>query len=277
MDAASATMQSWQSSGDRRPQIIRLVGLAGEMPMASSVDHAKIAFDAVERLEKVADTKDLIRTFRLCLDPFGYNVVLITGLPDPPADPTPFFLVNSWPNGWHGRYLEKDYYRDDPVAAFGRVRINPFAWHDAPIDEERQPLARQIMAEAADIGMRDGLVIPIITSRNVHSCVSVAGEKPELDPNAQRAIHLVGMFAHARAVQLTSDQTPARRKLLSEREREVLLWVAAGKTAWEISRILGIAERTVIYHITMAAQRLQAVSRTHAVARAIALGEITIP
>ena len=90
------------------------------------------------------------------------------------------------------------------------------------------------MAEAADIGMRDGLVIPIVTSRNVHSCVSVAGEMPDLDPNAQRVIHLVGMFAHARAVQLSSEQTPVRRPLLSDREREVLLWVAAGKTAWEI-------------------------------------------
>ncbi|ALK09249.1 LuxR family transcriptional regulator [Blastochloris viridis] len=245
--------------------------------MASLVDHAKIAFSAVERLEKAVHTNDLIKTFRLCLDPFGYNVVLITGLPDPPADPQPFFLVNSWPNGWHDRYLERDYYRDDPVAAFGRVRIDPFTWHDAPIDDERQPRGRLIMAEAADIGMRDGLVIPIVTSRSLHSCVSVAGEAPERDPDVQRAIHLVGMFAHARAVQLASEQAPVRRRLLSDREREVLLWVAAGKTAWEISRILGIAERTVIYHVTTAARRLQAVSRTHAVARAIALGEISIP
>lgn len=245
--------------------------------MASLVDHAKIAFSGVERLEKVTDTQELVKTFQLCLAPFGFNVILITGLPDPPADPTPFFLVNNWPNGWHDRYIEKDYYRDDPVAAFGRVRINPFAWREAPIDAERQPQARQIMAEAADVGMRDGLVVPIVTSRTVHSCVSVAGEIPELDPDARRVVHLVGMFAHARAVQLSSEQAPGRRRLLSDREREVLLWVAAGKTAWEISRILGIAERTVIYHVTTAARRLQAVSRTHAVARAIALGEITVP
>lgn len=245
--------------------------------MTSLVDHAKIAFTVVERMEKVANTQDLINTFQGCLDTFGYNVILITGLPDHPADLTPFFLVNNWPNGWHDRYLEKDYYRDDPVAAFGRVCIDPFAWTDAPIDSERQPLAHRIMAEAADVGMRQGLVIPIVTSRNVHSCVSVAGETPDLDPNARRVIHLVGMFAHARAVQLSGDPPPARRRLLSDREREVLLWVAAGKTAWEISRILGISERTVIYHVTMAARRLQAVSRTHAVARAIALGEISLP
>ena len=244
--------------------------------MASEVDHARLAFAAIERLEKVSDTRELIETFRSCLDPFGFGVVLITGLPDPPADPTPFFLINSWPSGWHERYIEEDFYRDDPVAKAGRTQIDPFAWSEAAIDPERQPRAQQVMAEARSVGMRDGFVVPILTSRSVQACVSVAGDKPELSPDARRMIHLVGMYAHARAMRLhVGQQMLPRPRILSDREREVLRWTAAGKTAWETSCILGISERTVTYHITTAAQRLQAVSRTHAVVRAIALGEIS--
>ncbi|ALK09318.1 LuxR family transcriptional regulator [Blastochloris viridis] len=231
----------------------------------------------MERLEQAADQHELIGSFRACVEPFGFNIVLITGLPDPPADLKSFLLLNSWPAGWRDHYFKEGFYRDDPVAAYGRVRSDPFAWHEAPVDPARQPRAAQVMAEAADAGMRDGLVIPIMASKTIQTCVSVAGVKPDLHPNVQRMIHLLGLFAHTRAVRLhLGPIRSSGQRLLSEREREVLQWTAAGKTAWETSCILGISERTVNYHITTAARRLQAVSRTHAVARAIALGEITV-
>lgn len=56
---------------------------------------------------------------------------------------------------------------------------------------------------------------------------------------------------------------------LSLREKEVLNWLKKGKTSWDISVILGISERTVNFHINNIMQKLDAVSRTHAVAIAI--------
>lgn len=61
------------------------------------------------------------------------------------------------------------------------------------------------------------------------------------------------------------------KRLLSERETEVLTWTMAGKTNWEISVILSISERTVKFHIQNLMTKLQASSRAHAVA--IALGQ----
>jgi len=57
--------------------------------------------------------------------------------------------------------------------------------------------------------------------------------------------------------------------LLTPREREVLTWVAQGKTTWEISEILGIASRTVDEHVASAGRKLGAANRTHAVAIAL--------
>jgi DNA-binding NarL/FixJ family response regulator len=57
---------------------------------------------------------------------------------------------------------------------------------------------------------------------------------------------------------------------LTEREREVLTWVARGKTSAEIAMILGVRERTVNFHCDHAIRRLDVVNRTQAVAAAMA-------
>ena len=59
------------------------------------------------------------------------------------------------------------------------------------------------------------------------------------------------------------------RPNLTPREREVLAWVAQGKSAWEIGEILDIAKRTVDEHAQTAVRKLGAVNRTHAVAIAV--------
>ena len=67
------------------------------------------------------------------------------------------------------------------------------------------------------------------------------------------------MATHSKATQLTS------------RERDVLLWTAHGKTAWEVAEILHISARTVNEYARSAFRKLGAANRTQAVA--IALSE----
>jgi len=59
---------------------------------------------------------------------------------------------------------------------------------------------------------------------------------------------------------------------LSQRETECLRWAAWGKTSWEIARILGVAERTVNFHLQNACRKLQACNRRAAVAVALSRG-----
>ena len=56
---------------------------------------------------------------------------------------------------------------------------------------------------------------------------------------------------------------------LTPREREVLTWVAQGKSAWEIGEILNIGKRTVDEHVQTAARKLDAANRVQAVAIAL--------
>jgi LuxR family transcriptional regulator, quorum-sensing system regulator BjaR1 len=57
--------------------------------------------------------------------------------------------------------------------------------------------------------------------------------------------------------------------LLTDRELEVMAWVARGKSAWEIGKILDITKRTVDEHVRFATRKLGAANRTAAVAIAV--------
>ena len=57
---------------------------------------------------------------------------------------------------------------------------------------------------------------------------------------------------------------------LSEREIEVLTWVARGKTSADIAELLTLSKRTVEFHIENARTKLNAGSRTEAVIKAAA-------
>lgn len=61
---------------------------------------------------------------------------------------------------------------------------------------------------------------------------------------------------------------------LTLREIECLRWCSRGKTNWEISRILGLSERTVEHYLSRANRKLGSANRTQAVARAMKLNVI---
>lgn len=65
---------------------------------------------------------------------------------------------------------------------------------------------------------------------------------------------------------------PEVKAQLSNREMEVLRWIAEGKTSNEVSAILRISERTVNFHINNAATKLQATHKTAAAIRTAMLG-----
>ena len=62
---------------------------------------------------------------------------------------------------------------------------------------------------------------------------------------------------------------PSSNYHLTDREREVLIWVGRGKTSSEIAIILGLSERTVNFHCDQAMKRLDVSNRAQAVAKAV--------
>jgi len=243
----------------------------------SSVDHVRAAFELIEEFERATTPTQVMGRLSTALQTFGYTAFLITTSPELiGTDPQPTFLLNGWPDEWTRIYREKSLYRHDPVAAMGRRTVNPYEWSEAVYDRKGSPQAANVMQTAHDFGLKDGIVVPIMQENGTMAGVSMAGERPEFDPLAKRAIHVISLFAYTRTVALYKAQATEPKRLLSKRERETLSWAAAGKSTWEISMILGISEATVTFHIQRATAKLRAVNRTHAVVNAIRAGEIQI-
>ena len=66
-----------------------------------------------------------------------------------------------------------------------------------------------------------------------------------------------------------ADPVVQRKTCLTPREIECLRWCSRGKTNWEISRILGLSERTVEHYLSRANRKLGTANRTQAVAHAL--------
>lgn len=73
-----------------------------------------------------------------------------------------------------------------------------------------------------------------------------------------------------------SADEPAPR-LLTDRQVEILVHVARGRTNRQVGEALGISERTVRNHLRTISRKLAASDRTHAVVLAIERGWIAIP
>lgn len=71
-------------------------------------------------------------------------------------------------------------------------------------------------------------------------------------------------------VEAPAQDAPAPQ--LSAREREVLLWAAQGKTAWETSAILGISPKTVEFHLGNCGRKLGTATKSQTILAAARKG-----
>jgi DNA-binding CsgD family transcriptional regulator len=95
----------------------------------------------------------------------------------------------------------------------------------------------------------------------------------ELDQEYAEALPLselkiLGDYFHSHILRRNGVDT-ADALVVSARELDCLRWIAAGKSAWEASVILGISERTVRFHLNSAREKLNCTTTTQAVAKVV--------
>jgi LuxR family transcriptional regulator, quorum-sensing system regulator BjaR1 len=225
------------------------------------------ALTFIERLN-LADSIDTARaTVEKTLALFALEYFTFQDFPNPKKYEN-FLFCQNVPSEWMKLYVSEKYNLIDPAFRACRHTTEPFIWADAPYDRSQEPLTASFVERVTDFGLARGLMVPVPHIATPPGVVWFGGSHPELNRHTMPELHLIALYAFERLRKFRAPRCESR-PLLSVREHEVLTWAAAGKTAWEIGELLGIAKRTADSHIQAAMKKLGATNRTHAVAVAV--------
>jgi DNA-binding CsgD family transcriptional regulator len=181
-------------------------------------------------------------------------------------------IITTYPASWLHRYQQARHEAIDPVVKRVATSSLPVFW-----DELTGTVPRHIVFdEARDHGLANGITVPVAGAHGERALFSIAtGPSPGASPGHQAAfagrVLLTALHLHEAVQRLASKPGGSGKAQLTQRERECLQWAATGKTSWEISNILAISERTVVFHIGNATKKLNATNRRQAVVRALSL------
>jgi LuxR family transcriptional regulator, quorum-sensing system regulator BjaR1 len=241
-------------------------------------EYSRRVLDFVQRLQNVATYEDVSREVMGELEWFGFKHLTSFSIPGPGQTFKDCVWFNNRPPDYIERYSTQNYVLKDPIVTELRQNLNPYSWNDVRTGRSLKKFERNIIDEARDWGCRDGMMFQIITGSGSISCFCPCGLEPDLSPRARAALELVAIYSHhaLKRALLQGAREEIAHTPLTHREREILQWVALGKTDDEIGDILSIATATVTAHVENAKRKLDVMRRTYAVVQAIRLGEISI-
>jgi LuxR family quorum sensing-dependent transcriptional regulator len=229
------------------------------------------AFDFIDRVNKISTRDELVAEFDTLLRSYGFLAFCVGNPIAPKLSLQERILVATWPEEWAKLWTEKNYVSSDPVVYQMLAQSTPFRWRD--VRARASGIGAEVMDVARAFRFYDGFGIPVRSQSREIMGITMAGEHLELSDRDKACIHLAAIYFHARLEYLLGSDT--REKMtLTPRERECLVWVAVGKTDWEVAQILSISEQTIKTHMKKIMTKLGAIHRAQAVAIGIHRGLI---
>ena len=230
-------------------------------------------------LDAATESNDLKAVCEKFCELFGFEYYIfavcnVTSLSAPEIS-----ALSNYPDEWFKSYFSEEMQKHDPVVKYCFDNTAPVRWDKLlSMPQYLDEVGVKIIQRAAEMGLVNGLSIPL-KAPNGRICIfSLASAIPEnLENRLNDVLPIAQTFSSMlfdTSIRLGLAQDDQKESSLTAREVECLFWACEGKTAWEISKILDVSERTIIFHLTSATKKLGAVNRQHAVAKAIIGGLI---
>lgn len=177
-----------------------------------------------------------------------------------------------FPEEWLRRYVADGLGRHDPNPRFAMSHGKVFWWNDLPRITKMDRNEQNFYRELSHSSMTDGIALPTygLNQRFGYFGAGMIVNQQVKEQANEALLLAVAQAAHTRLDQLAADDNDFKR--LSLRERQILHWIAAGKSNYEIGMILGISSATVATYNKRLFDKLQVNDRVAASTMAIKLG-----
>jgi DNA-binding CsgD family transcriptional regulator len=234
----------------------------GAFSLGSETHHAVTIPDAVRRCRWIAVDMNASAFGRFFVSPSAERARLV---PCFDSDYPGIAVATKFISGANGEEIvrhtristEPRWWTDDGVAAMAEMFGN-LAWTE------------QMAALAPGTS---GIALPVHADRGQCGLVVFLGSEIALPQETLYEIH-ARCFSLFAAVARIRPGDAGRMRAISKRELECLKLTANGNTSEEIARLLKLSVHTANQYLTQSTQKLNAVNRNQAVAKALRLGLI---
>lgn len=218
---------------------------------------------------RAAETPEMVLAqVERTLDGYGVDAFAFNRIPKPGLCFDAVTYGVKAPEDWLKVWSERNYHQIDPGLNIAATSIEPFIYSLKALKTDER--SREVLRSAEDFGMHQGMMVPVPGLAGTEGVVwfNGTGIKPFMP-----ILHIIGLYAFSRLREL-AEPSSKDTVGLTPREREILSWIANGKSSWEVSEILTISRRTVEWHLSRVMQKLGTVNRTQTVLEALRRGLI---
>lgn len=221
----------------------------------------------------IQERRDGVAFLRVAKSVYPLTTTSYLGLNIPIGTDRKRFAQCMYSDQWVKQCVSREAIGPGRLAGLALVLPASQDWSELPDTADTQKLLALARGpDGPDTG-RQVLSIPLRPLVGETALLFVGADMPVEDWQAQRTtilreFQVLANYFHQHILRIYGHDAESQM-LVSARELDCLKWVAAGKTAWEASVILGISERTVRFHLNAAREKLNCLTTTQAVAKAV--------
>lgn len=228
----------------------------------------------IDAIEAATDRIELLHAIKPFLSNRGVEYVGIGQLINPTAVSTPIadFGIADFPHEYLASWFARNDIMQDPITKYAMGTRNAFTWEEAY--QRASKAGKRVLDRGREHDLITGLAVPIWIPGMPTGLMTLSHPNPDFSRDQLATLEILAVHTYTRLLDFVDIQPTPPSYELTEREIEILHYVAAGKTNWEISQILGTGEDNIKKLLGRATKRLNAVNRAHAVMLAIKNGDI---
>ena len=208
-------------------------------------------------------------------DYFFYGVQILESFKVPPV-----VAYSTYKEDWIAEYMVNNYALSDPIAYHYTRYTTPLFWH-VDDDWSKHPYGRnavEFMASVKEAGYTAGVCIPVFSRECTRGFINLSvNDHAELKLINVALGSLLIKYFHEATLRIwleQDDQNSPLNAKLTQRESDVIRYIADGLTSRQTAQKLGISKRTIDAHIASAQFKLGCDNRQQLICMATNLGLI---